>query len=212
MPEILRDGMNRTGSMAKPAALIYTKSLRILPWDTGRYAMLESAAFANGCLTVRFRNGDTVSLAPDELVPWTGTGVDWPQVRLVEGMYLEAPKQDRIVEVPSNWIREASDPQYAAYWAWADQYSNRRNGEKIRQFREQAGLTIEQVAECAGLDPRTVQAVEEGTLSPGWKESDAVRQALDIPSEALDITPAEARQFEKDRLAWYRERFGEPLA
>ena len=57
----------------------------------------------------------------------------------------------------------------------------REFGNSVRQFRKQAKLTQEQLAEAAGISPYYVGQIERGEASPSLSVADDLAQALGIP-------------------------------
>ena len=58
-------------------------------------------------------------------------------------------------------------------------------GEKIRYLRKQAGMTQKQLAEKAGLTPRTICLVECGKRGLTLKTADLIAAALNVPLDEL---------------------------
>jgi transcriptional regulator with XRE-family HTH domain len=54
-------------------------------------------------------------------------------------------------------------------------------GRAIRQIREEAGLTQEQVAEVAGLHPTAISHLESGRRNPKYNTLKAVANGLRVP-------------------------------
>jgi transcriptional regulator with XRE-family HTH domain len=60
-----------------------------------------------------------------------------------------------------------------------------RLGNRIRELREQAGLSREQLGAAAGLSARAVQQWELGDREPGWFNMVALADALGVSCEAF---------------------------
>src|SRR5262249_13617606 len=70
-------------------------------------------------------------------------------------------------------------------------------GERLRQLREQAGLTQEQLAERSGVNLWTLRGYEQCRLEPSWKGAIALAAAaLGVAVEAFadceEVTPKPA--------------------
>jgi transcriptional regulator with XRE-family HTH domain len=64
-------------------------------------------------------------------------------------------------------------------------------GGKVRQMRRSQGLSLEQLAEVAGLNANYVLSIEEGKLDPGLSTITALAKGLRVPPSALfDPLPA----------------------
>ena len=56
-------------------------------------------------------------------------------------------------------------------------------GEKLRQLRERAGLTQEQLAAASGVNLWTVRGYEQGRREPNWKGAIVLTRALGVTVE-----------------------------
>jgi transcriptional regulator with XRE-family HTH domain len=72
-------------------------------------------------------------------------------------------------------------------------------GEKLRQLRERAGLTQEQLAAASGVNLWTVRGYEQGRREPSWKGAIVLTRALGVTVEefadcisGVDVNEAEA--------------------
>ena len=72
-------------------------------------------------------------------------------------------------------------------------------GNRIRELREQAGLSREQLGAAAGLSARAVQQWELGDREPGWFNMVALADALGISCDAFRQEPAAAPQPQRGR-------------
>jgi transcriptional regulator with XRE-family HTH domain len=67
-----------------------------------------------------------------------------------------------------------------------------RLGNRIRELREQAGLSREQLGAAAGLSARAVQQWELGDREPGWFNVVALADALGVSCDAFRQEPGPA--------------------
>jgi DNA-binding XRE family transcriptional regulator len=58
-------------------------------------------------------------------------------------------------------------------------------GEKLRQLREQAELTQEQLAQRSGVNLWTIRGYEQGRREPNWKGAIDLARALGVAVEAF---------------------------
>jgi transcriptional regulator with XRE-family HTH domain len=57
--------------------------------------------------------------------------------------------------------------------------------EKLRQLRDAAGLTQEQMAERSGINLWTIRGYEQGRREPNWKGVLSLAKALDVAAEVF---------------------------
>jgi transcriptional regulator with XRE-family HTH domain len=60
---------------------------------------------------------------------------------------------------------------------------------RLRELREQAGLTREGLAEKAGVSVQGLIKWEQGTREPGWASVLALAKALGVSTEAFQTPP-----------------------
>src|SRR5205814_1693354 len=60
-----------------------------------------------------------------------------------------------------------------------------RYGERLKQLREGAGLTQEQLAERSGVNLWTLRGYEQGRREPNWKAALSLAAALGVAAEAF---------------------------
>ena len=56
-------------------------------------------------------------------------------------------------------------------------------GEKLRQLRERADMTQEQLAAASGVNLWTIRGYEQGRREPNWKGLIVLARALGVPAE-----------------------------
>lgn len=80
-------------------------------------------------------------------------------------------------------------------------------GERLKALREARGLTQEQLAEKAGLEPYAIKRMESGYLEPGMGQTARIAGALGIKTTVLAgfIPPAAVA---KERVAVAKENAG----
>ena len=78
-------------------------------------------------------------------------------------------------------------------------------GERIREFRKQAGMNQDQLAELASLNRVTVAKYESGKVEPGAKAIARIADALEISVDVLLGRPAD-QPAEQDEAWAIRER------
>lgn len=78
-------------------------------------------------------------------------------------------------------------------------------GERIREFRKQAGMNQDQLAELASLNRVTIAKYESGKVEPGAKAIARIADALEISVDVLLGRPAD-QPAEQDEAWAIRER------
>jgi len=71
-------------------------------------------------------------------------------------------------------------------------------GKAIRELREARGLTLDALAEKAGMHTTYLSRIERAHSSPTWEKISALAEALDLPVSAI-ATAAEAQTAKRAR-------------
>ena len=74
-----------------------------------------------------------------------------------------------------------------------------RFGKRLKELREQAGLTQPQLAERAKLSKAGIANLEQGRTSPVWATVQALCSALGVSTEAFNQEPAERAETGRGR-------------
>jgi transcriptional regulator with XRE-family HTH domain len=61
---------------------------------------------------------------------------------------------------------------------------------RLRELREQAGLTQKQLGQQAGMSERAIAQWERGIREPGWSNIIALAKALGVTCEAFTVEPS----------------------
>lgn len=72
-------------------------------------------------------------------------------------------------------------------------------GHRIRELRESACVTREQLAKAAGVSERAVVQWELGEREPGWFNILALCEALGVDCRAFTVVPSEAPEPRRGR-------------
>ena len=124
---------------------------------------------------------------------------DVPKVREREGicglelpnpyeMVLEMAGGER-VEVPWDFARHYCDASYRPTIEAIAALGRQTLGERVRQFRESAGLTQKALAQAADIGRVTLVRLENGEQSPRFKTLQAIARALKMDTRELLIEP-----------------------
>jgi transcriptional regulator with XRE-family HTH domain len=72
-------------------------------------------------------------------------------------------------------------------------------GPRLKELREQAGLTQKELADQAGVSQRAVSHYEQGLHEPIWSSVLALAKALGVDCLAFQQAPAEAPKARRGR-------------
>ncbi len=129
------------------------------------------------------------------LIPYA----DVPEVKEREGicglelpnpyeMVLEMAGGER-VEIPWDFARHYCDASYRPTIEAIAALGRQALGERVRRFRESAGLTQEALAQAADIGRVTLVRLENGEQSPRFKTLQAIARALKMDTRELLIEP-----------------------
>ncbi len=98
------------------------------------------------------------------------------------------------VEIPWDFARHYCDATYRPTVESRAALGRRTIGERVRRYRESAGLTQEALARAAAIGRVTLVRLENGEQSPRFKTLKAVAGALGMESPELLVEPELTRQ------------------
>ena len=124
---------------------------------------------------------------------------DVPEIEDRSGLSeLELPNPYEIVlntvrgerlEIPWDFARHYCDKSYRPTIEAIASRNRKTLGERIRQFRESAGLTQEVLANAAGIGRVTLVRLENGDQTPRYKTMNAIAEALGKRVQDLLVEP-----------------------
>ena len=129
------------------------------------------------------------------LIPYT----ELPEVKVREGVSaLELPNPYEMVlqmaggenvEIPWDFARHYCDASYRPTVEAIAALGRQTLGERVRRFRESAGLTQEALAQAADIGRVTLVRLENGDQNPRFKTLEAVAHALgkDTPELLVEL-------------------------
>ncbi len=103
-------------------------------------------------------------------------------------MVLETNQGER-VEIPWDFARHYCDASYRPTIEAIAMRGRHTLGERIRHYRESAGLTQEALARAADIGRVTLVRLENGEQTPRFKTLEAISKALGIPVPELLVDP-----------------------
>ncbi len=113
------------------------------------------------------------------------SGLDLPNPYL---MVLETNRGER-VEIPWDFARHYCDASYRPTIEAIAKHGRHTLGERIRHYRESAGLTQETLARAADIGRVTLVRLEKGEQTPRFKTLEAISKALGIRVPDLLVEP-----------------------
>ena len=76
-------------------------------------------------------------------------------------------------------------------------------GKAIKDLREAAGLSLEQLEDKSGRKASYLEKIEQGTATPGAGDIEAICEAMEVPKEILSILAIESRDVKKGKEDLY---------
>jgi DNA-binding XRE family transcriptional regulator len=142
-------------------------------WN-GAYQTISAVVADWDRLTVRFENGDEVSVQQAALSHPAIEAVLWQQARVgAQGLTIVVPAQPAALEIPWDIVRRLTDPSFARYLSELASEQAQHLGQRLRQLRERRQLTQAKVAAAARIEPANLSRIENGrfdiSTSTLWK-------------------------------------------
>lgn len=168
------------------------------PWTRKGYMVLESiAAERDGAgrwwLVATFAGSETVRFRPDDLLdPKNAAGADWSSVQPGEGWPFDFTVQlpDGPIEIPSQRIRLVTDDAYLQAFQQREAEimarTSKHPGILLRLVRLRQGVSAKELADRAGIDPRSLSQIELGRRNVGATTLQKLLKALGCTWRALD--------------------------
>ncbi len=151
--------------------------------------MMMTASLQEDGIEMRFADG------PSGLIPFS----DIPEIKdraALSGLELPNPYEMVLrtadgerVEIPWDFARHYCDESYRPAVESIAMRGRQTLGKRIRQFRESAGLTQEELARAANIGRVTLIRLEKGEQSPRLKTLNAIAGALRIRVRELLMQP-----------------------
>jgi DNA-binding XRE family transcriptional regulator len=147
---------------------------------------MVAVAYREPHLIVAFADGSEVAVdvARFSNPHWIAQRPDWPRVRL-DPDHIVVPTANEDEGIPWTAIRRLTDPEFAAYWEERATEAALQTGRRLRELREERGLTVSEVALRAGVTPETVAEVEAGRRGGDLALHDRLLAALGLDFRSL---------------------------
>jgi len=139
-----------------------------------QYRRISQAEEADGVLTVRFQNRDIARVDIRKVTPPNVSDANWRSVTVIEdGLLLHVPASPLPFNIPWDSIRRLTDPELARRLVELAALQAKHFGRRLRELREERGMSQAKVAEIAGLLPANLSRIENGQFdmasSTLWK-------------------------------------------
>lgn len=139
-----------------------TRHARSAPWEAPKYRRLESAAYHDGQLHVRFADGTEVAVDPSSLLPRDELAeADWDAVS-IDGPEIVIPAGDTTSTVGWLDVRALTDSAFAKHLAEIADEEARQVGQRIRFLRESRNLASAELSRRAQITPQSLSRIERG--------------------------------------------------
>lgn len=160
-------------------------------WNDHKYTAIAEAMYdpARDALTVRFWDGDCVTVSAWRLLGRGDRYPDWAHMEVIDGMHVSIPTPREPIELPGFMIRSVTDPIFAAHLARQAEESARRVGNKLKELRQARGLTAQQVAERVGMTQQGVSRIEQGRHAVSYPTLEKLLAAMGYTLK--DLLPVE---------------------
>jgi DNA-binding XRE family transcriptional regulator len=152
--------------------------------------MMTSVRPAARGIEVRFADG-RAGMIPFKAIP------ELRSPTLLDRVELPSPYEivlydagGRAIEIPWDFARHYCDPSYQPRMEVVATAGRVSLGRRIRELREAAGMTQEEVANAAGIGRVTLVRIERGEQSPRYQTLVSLARALGLPLAQLIPAPA----------------------
>ena len=157
-------------------------------WDTREYRRITSARYASGTLIVDFEDGSCVRLDVAALRPARGQTPNWVAVRATP-FEVVVPTDGDDLEIPWSTIRMHTDSAFDAHLAAAAVAQRQHIGHRLHDLRDEQGLSVEELAQRAQMDPADVARIEAGDPSTEFPPVQRLLEAMGHSLDALVVAP-----------------------
>jgi DNA-binding Xre family transcriptional regulator len=145
-------------------------------WDTREYSWIVGTEYRNGSLVVSFRDGARVAVEVKDLLPPRYHAPNWDAVTFNE-FEIVVPTADGNLEIPWSAIRVLTDPAFDAHLEAAAARDAQRIGVRLREFREQQDIGLDELAARTGLTRDQLARLEAGQAGIPLQTLDRVLEA-----------------------------------
>ncbi len=151
--------------------------------------LMTTATLLDNGIAMSFADGSSGLIHFSE-IPEIGEPSELSRIELPNPyeMLLWTARGERI-EIPWDFARHYCDASYRPAVEAIAVRGKQTLGERIRQFRESAGLTQEELARAANIGRVTMIGLEKGDQSPRFKTLNAIASALGIRARDLLVSP-----------------------
>lgn len=141
---------------------------------TRTYRTISGVDVSTDHLVVKFANGDAPKIKCSAVVPPGVKKIRWHESRIeADGSHITIPAEPEDLEIPWDVIRNLTDEAFARHMAKLASEQARHIGARVRELRENRGLTQAKLASLASIEPANLSRIENGhfdlSTSTLWK-------------------------------------------
>lgn len=130
---------------------------------TKAYRTISGVDPSTDYLVVKFANGDAPTIKCSALVLPDVKKIKWHEARVAaDGSHITVQAEPENLEIPWDVIRNVTDEAFARHMAKRASEQARYIGARLRELRENRGLTQAKVASIAGIEPSNLSRIENG--------------------------------------------------
>lgn len=130
-------------------------------WENKDYQIIETVQLVNDTIHISFKNGDSVTLLVERLLP-PGFVYNDDEVLLDADNHIVIPTKNSQFLIPWDKIRILTDSKFGEFMAAESEKYAKRIGSKLRAIREKKGIKNIELANRSGLTPQTITRIEKG--------------------------------------------------
>ncbi len=129
-------------------------------WKDEKYYRIASAALQADKLLVRFEDGTSVELDPQRVLP-SVTAASWRDMSF-NNYEIIVPTAVERHEISGSSLRALTDREYGIHLATVAEEQARYIGRRIKELREERGISSKELAGRAGISPQSLSRIEHG--------------------------------------------------
>ena len=143
-------------------------------WESREYLTIIKVLAGKDKLIIEFANTDVVEIVFSALIPPHTRGLRWTDSYVsADHLHVIVPAEPEGIEIAWHVIRSLTDREFARHMAMRASKQAGYVGARLRELRNQRGLTQARVADAAGIEPANLSRIENGkfdvSTSTLWK-------------------------------------------
>lgn len=160
-------------------------------WNTSDYQKIREATLEDGSITVRFENGDVITIPRTSLIPFGFKDVVWERMQNTS-YEITVPASPNSFEIPWDALRVITDKEFAKHLADKSDEQAKQIGVKIKRLREKKSFSGKELAERAGVSAQTISRIEQGHTDVSFATLRKILSAMgyslkDLANQELEL-------------------------